>query len=238
MSDIKYISYSGTKYVVFPVTYKNKLKLPVLLDFDDFKSIHKLDKNWRCNDSGFVVCSHTSNGITRDVLMHEVIMLLNDNNKNKDKKKIIHINRIGLDNRKENLIYENENINKNIKKKKRTIILPKEAGIDPDSIPTYIWYMKPNESHGSRFIVKIADVKFTTTSSRDVSLNDKLEEAKTFLKNLFEERVDLKDEYSMNGDFNIVGKELLGSYYDIVNKAGYDYIKKSIPEHNTFKLLN
>lgn len=235
MENIKYMSYNNSRYVVFPVSYKNKLMLPVIIDYGDFKQIYKLNKKWRCNDNGFAVCSHTSNGVTRDVLMHELIMLLN--NDNKIKKKIIHINRIGLDNRKENLMYENENINKNIKKKKRTIILPKDSGIDPDNIPTYIWYMKPNETHGSRFIVKIDDIKFVTTSSRDVSLNDKLEEAKIFLKKLFEEREDLRESYSMNGDYNALGKELLNSYYDIVNKAGYDYIKKSIPEHNTFKLL-
>jgi hypothetical protein len=236
MENVKYISYNNTKYVVFSVNYKNNLKLPALLDYDSFRHIHKLNKKWRCNDNGFLVCSHTCNdGVNRDVLMHELIMLLN--NDNKEKKKIIHIDRIGLDNRKENLIYENENINKNIKKKKRTVILPKDSGINPDNIPTYIWYMKPNENHGSRFIVKISDIQFVTTSSRDVPLNDKLEEAKTFLKNLFDKREDLRNDYSMNGDYNALGKELLNSYYDIVNKAGYDYIKKSIPEHNTFKLL-
>lgn len=235
MEDVKYISYNSSKYVIFSVYYKNKLKLPGLLDFDDFKIIHKSDKKWRCNDNGFIVCSHTCDGITRDVLMHELVMLIH--NKNNDKKKILHLNRIGLDNRKENLIYDDENINRNIKKKKRTIILPKDSGINPDNIPTYIWYMKPDESHGSRFVVKIGDVKYTTTSAKDVSLNDKLEEAKMFLKNLFEERKDLKDEYSMNGDYNVLGKDLLHSYYNIVERSGYDHIKKYIPENNTTKLL-
>lgn len=236
MQDIKYISHNDSKYVIFSVYYKNKLKLPGLLDFDDFKVIHKGNKKWRINDNGFIVCSHTVNGVTRDVLMHELVMLLHNDNNN-IKKKILHINRIGLDNRKKNLAYEDENINKNIKKKKRTLELPKEDGIKIDDIPTYIWYMKPDDSHGPRFIVKIDDVQFTSTSARDVPLNDKLTEAKTFLKKLFEERQDLKEEYSMNGDYNGIGKELLNTYYDIVKKGGYTNIKKSIPQHNTNKLL-
>jgi hypothetical protein len=233
MQDIKYISYNNHKYVIFSVYYKNKLKLPGLLDYDDFNVVYKADKNWRVNDNGFIVCSHTVNNVTKDVLLHELVMLLH--NKNNVKKRIIHINRIGLDNRKSNLVYEDDNINKNIKKKKRTVTLP--DGIDADSIPTYIWYMKPDATHGSRFVVKIDDITFTTTSSKDISLSDKLEEAKAFLRKLFEERKDLKDEYSMNGDYNALGKELLTSYYNIVKRSDYDHIKKYVPEHNTNKLL-
>jgi hypothetical protein len=238
MEDARYISYNNQKCVVFSVMYKNKLKLPALLDYDDFIKISKLNKNWRCNENGFVVCSHTHNGTTQDVTLQKIVMLLHNGN-NDQKKKILHINRIGLDNRMENLMYDTQDkcINKNIKKKKRTVCLPKNCGINPDDIPTYIWYMAPDETHGARFIVKIGDITNVTTSSKDISLNDKLEEAKSFLKKLFEDREDLREDYSMNGDYNILGKDLLNSYYDIVKKAGYDHIKKSIPEHNTNKLL-
>ncbi len=236
MEDAKFME--NQKYVVFSVLYKNKLKLPALLNYDDYLKIKKLNKNWRCNDNGFVVCSHTYDGVTKEVTMQKIVMLLHNNN-NDENKKILHINRIGLDNRKDNLMYDDNNkcANKNIKKKKRTIVLPKKCGIVPDDIPTYIWYMGPDETHGERFAIKIGDVKYVTTSSKDVSLNDKLNEAKEFLKKLFEEREDLKEDYSMNGDYNILGKDLLNSYYDIVKKAGYSYIKKFIPEHNTAKLL-
>jgi hypothetical protein len=232
MQDIKYILHGGSKCVLFSVYYKNKLKLPGLLDKEDFDILNKAEKKWRVNDNGFIVCSHTIDNITRDVLMHELVMLLH--NPNNIKKKILHINRIGLDNRKSNLVYEGDIVNKNTKKKQRTINLP---GIKSDDIPTYIWYMKPDDSHGPRFSVKIGDVQYVTSSSWDISLNDKLNEAKKFLKNLFDTRPDLKEKYSMNGDYNKDGKDLLNSYYDIAQKGGYTNITKSIPQHNTNKLL-
>src|SRR5271166_4531925 len=115
MEDVRYISYNNQKYVVFSVMYKNKLKLPALLDYDDFIKINKLNKNWRCNENGFVVCSHTYNGVTQDVTLQKIVMLLHNGN-NDQKNKILHINRIGLDNRTENLMYDTQNkcINKNI----------------------------------------------------------------------------------------------------------------------------
>lgn len=236
MDDIKYLSHNNHKYVIFSVKYKNRTKLPGLLDYDDFLKISKLNKLWRCNDNGFIVCSHTDNGITKDVNMHEVVMLLHGKKSNN---KILHINRIGLDNRLENLMYDDKNklIQKNIKKKKRTVNLPPNCGIDIDDIPTYIWYMAPNESHGPRFVVKIGDVTWTSTSAKDVPLVDKLEDAKRHLKKIIESRDDLYREYSMNGDYNDEGKRLLNSYYTLVKYAGYKYVSKVIPDQKTFELL-
>ncbi len=236
MDDVKYLSNNGHKYVVFSVKYKNKTKIPGILDYDDFVKIQKLGKGWRCNDNGFIVCSHTTDGLTKDVNMHEVVMLLHGKKSNN---KIIHINRIGLDNRMENLMYDDKNklIQKNIKKKRRTVKLPAGSGIDVDDIPTYVWYMDGNMSHGPRFVIKIDDVTWASTSARDVPLIDKLEDAKRQLKKIIESRDDLYREYSMNGDYNDEGKRLLNSYYDMVKAAGYKYISKVIPDRRTFELL-
>ena len=235
MEDVKYVLYNGSKYAIFSVKYK-KLLLPGLLDHDDYLKIKKLNKNWRCNDNGFIVCSHTIDGVTKDVHMHEIVMLLHHN---KQKKKIIHINRIGLDNRSSNLMYDDvgKMVGKNVKKKERSTNLPKGCGIDPNDIPTYIWYVNQNGTSGARFVVKIGDVHWSTTSCKDVDLKTKLEYAKQYLRDLFSDRDDLCKEYSMNGDYNEEGKKLLNSYYDIVKYAGYDYIKKFIPEGTTKELL-
>lgn len=233
MENPKYIIYNNNKYVMFPIKYKSKIVLPVLLDYDDYKQISKLNKNWRCNNNGFVVCSHTVNGITKDVYLHEIIVLLN--NTNPQNKKIYHSNKIGLDNRKENLIFGNGNIN--TKKKKRTIVLPPNCGINADDIPTYVWYVAGNDKHGDKFIVKIDDVSYSTTTSKYVSINDKLDDARMFLKMLFIERNDLRLKYSMNGDLNGMGQELCNSYYNIINKIGYSHIKKPDQIHHTNDLL-
>ena len=240
MDCYKMISYDGQEYAVCKMRYKG-YKAPVVLDWDDYKAIKKLNKNWRCGTNGFVSCSHTVEGSTpKEVYLHELVMLLNnqENGLENQKSPIIHINRIGLDNRRENLIYDtvDKELNKNLQKKRRTIYLPREAGINPDKIPTYIWYMKPDSSHGERFTVNIGDINWKTTSSNNLSLKYKLEEAKLYLRHLLRSRPDLMEEYSMNGDYNREGMSMAESYYDIVDKAGFNNIQKIIP-NNTVSLL-
>lgn len=231
----KHIKYDGNNYTVFKVIYQNH-SLPVIVNFDDFKKIYKMNKKWKCNQNGFIYCTHTHKSISRDIYLHELIMVLN--NKSADYP-IIHINKIGLDNRFENLMYDepNKDTNKNIKKKKRTVELPKNSGIDPDTIPTYIWYVKPDETHGDRFLVDIGDFRWKTTSSKDIPLKQKLEEAKSYLKNLLKDNSQLVEEYSMNGDFTKEGKELLSSYYDIIHLAGFKNIERTEHTGSTFELL-
>ena len=59
-----------------------------------------------------------------------------------------HINRVGRDNRKENLRMATSQSaqNFNTKKRERKIELPEDCDITPDMIPRNIWYMKPNIS--------------------------------------------------------------------------------------------
>ena len=240
MDNYKLVDYEEEEYAVFKINYKEQ-RIPAIMDKGDFDIISKLKKNWRCNANGFILCSHTKNGITKDVYLHELIMLLKNKDEGSKKldKPIIHINRVGLDNRRENLMYDviEKDLNKNAKKKKRTIELPLDSGIDPDDIPTYIWYMRPDQSHGDRFVVNIGDVSWKTSSSYDLSLRYKLEEAKLFVRELLRSRHDLLDEYSMNGDYTKEGKELLHTYYDIIHYAGYNNVKRVIPEHSTVELL-
>ncbi|ARF09837.1 hypothetical protein Indivirus_4_9 [Indivirus ILV1] len=236
MDNYKRITHNDQDYSIINIRYKDN-QLPILLDWDDFVAIEKLKKKWKCNGNGFIYCQQDGN----DYYLHELIMSLRnkDGNLKLQNKPIVHINRIGLDNRRENLIYDmiNKDVTKNAKKKKRTIVLPKKCGIDPDTIPTYIWYMRPDSSHDERFMVNIGDVTWKTTSSSDLSLKYKLEEAKMFLRHLLRSRPDLHEEYSMNGDFNREGIELLNTYYDIIHSNGYSHIKKVIPDNNTFDLL-
>ena len=236
----KKVSYNGNEYAVCKIAYKD-YTLPVTLDYNHYNTVSKLGKRWRCNPNGFVSCSHTINGVSKEVYLHELVMALHNKEEGVSlkQKPILHINRVGLDNRKENLLYDmaDKEVNKNSKKKKRTIELPKESGVDVDDIPTYIWYMKPDATHGERFVVNIGDVSWKTTSSNGLSLKYKLEEVKLYVRTLLRERPDLVEEYSMNGDYTVQGKKLLKTYYSIAQEAGFDNIKKYIPENNTMALL-
>jgi len=174
--DYKKIKYSNKNYGIFELKYKN-VGVPVIMDWNDFKQIKNINKSWYINDYGAVVTRHIINNTNSEIYLHELVLAFkslddynNDINndatnkyiKNKDgeKKPIVHINKFGIDNRRINLMYDDtdKNTNKNLKKKKRIIELPENSNIDPDEIPTYVWYIKPNGSHGDRFIVEIGSI--------------------------------------------------------------------------------
>ena len=238
--DYNIVSYKKKKYVVMCITHKD-IKYPLVINETDIDTIERLELEWKYNKHGFAVCSIPYKNGIKDIYMHMVIMILKlqDVNQETSDKHIIHINNIGLDNRRENILYDEQNkdINKNIIKKKRTIILPENSNIDPDDIPTYVWYMKPNKSHGERFMVSVGSYKWKTTSSKKFSLVYKLEEAKLYLRELKKKKPELFSEYSMNGDYTNLGKQLSESYYDIVHLAGYKNIKRYIHTNNTKKYL-
>lgn len=247
--DYDIINYKNKDYAVICINYKPKahenlpklIELPVVVDVQDLPIIKKLNKKWKSNKFGFISCSHTYNNQTKEVYLHEIVMALKlkDSRKRKKDIPILHVNNIKLDNRRENLIYNKagKDEKKNSKKKKRTVNLPSESGISPNELPTYVWYMKPNGSHGDRFMVDIGDVQWKTTSSKKLSLRYKLEEAKTYLRQLKRRRPDLFEDYSMNGDYTKKGKKLIDDYYSIVHLAGYDHIEKYIHKNKTNELL-
>lgn len=242
MTNLEYdkIRYKNKYYGVICVKYKN-LDLPVVVDWSDLQIIRNLNKTWKCNNMGVASCSHTHNGITKDVYLHEVVMTLKNKSQGlrKKNKPIIHINRIGLDNRRENILYDtcDKDMNRNSKKKKRTIELPANSGIKIDEVPTYVWYMKPDKTHGERFMVQIGDITWKTTSSKKLSLRYKLEEAKLYLRQLKQANPSLFEEYSMNGDYTKDGINLNNSYYVIIKRAGYDHLKKYEPQNLTDQIL-
>jgi predicted transcriptional regulator len=154
--------------------------------------------------------------------MHEIVMKHNNMN-NISNTPIIHINNIHFDNRIENLQFDivNKEHVKNTKKKNRIIDLS-EHGINASDIPTYVWYLKPDDTHGERFAIEIPnELSWRTTSSKKVSLKYKLEEAKKYLRNLKFNRPDIFELYSMNGDLTSKGTKLLKDYKRIIEMAGF-----------------
>lgn len=218
--------------------YYNGEKVPIIIDLNIYKIIVKLDKSWHVNDKGLVVTTykiHDNNGDNiKEIYLHDIVMKLNNKNMNKP---ILHINKIGVDNRLCNLMYDtcDKDILKNIKKKSRTVNLPKESNINPDEIPSFVWYLKEDDTHGDRFIIELGDIRWKSTASKKVSLRYKLEETKKYLRYLKYDRPDLFEDYSMNGDLNNEGKKILDSFIEISQKAGFNNIKKI--NNNTDKYI-
>jgi hypothetical protein len=103
-----------------------------------------------------------------------------------------HISKNGLDNRRTNLRIVNVSgpgaAAANHAKKKRTTELPGTSGIKPADIPTHIWYVQANGYHRDRFAIefKTEGILWKSTSSKDVTLQEKLQQAKTKLEELYE----------------------------------------------------
>ena len=216
------VFYNNKSYIVIQFLYKN-IKVPVIVDDSIFNTLIKLNGSWLINPSGIVLFLYKQNNILFEIYLHDIVKKFTDGD-NYLSKPIIHINRIGLDNRYENLIYDipHKSICKNLRKKKRTITLPKYSNINVSSIPTFVWYLKKDSSHGDRFLVNINDTIWKSTSSSLVSLKYKLEETKKFLRLYRDSYPDLFYKYSMNGDYNENGLSMLKNFYDIIKPFNYN----------------
>jgi len=232
------ITYNNKKYSIIKVPYK-RYKVPILLNKDIYTTINGYNKNWTLNSAGYLYTTINN----KSIYLHDIIYKLTKLNKLNDKynlsKKdnkyhILHINKIPLDYRIENLMEDrpNKNIKKNLQKKSRTIKL---KNINVDSIPSFIWYMKDDGVHGERFQIDLGDIKWKTTSSSELSLRYKLEEAKKYLRQYkIKNNVNFL-ENSMNSDLNTHGIKLKQEFYKILEKNNmyYDYSFTN----NTDKLL-
>lgn len=211
----KIIQYKDKEYIV-GITDDNK---PFIFDKNKLKDVSKV--NYYIHNTGYVCCrleSHT-------YLHHQLITNYEFNGE----LYIDHINRIKSDNRNSNLrlITQSEQ-NKNQSKQKRTIVLPENCGINPQDIPTFIWYIKANGNHGDRWCVEIkGKYIWKTTSSKILSTKCKFELAKKHLRNLIDLQLELFIGHCMNGELSDTGKLLENEYIDILRLAGYNYNKNN-----------
>jgi hypothetical protein len=249
------LEYRGKRYTVAVIKYAG-YSLPILLDREVYKVIKKLDKKWYVNDKNHVYCIHYSqnlDGSSRPtaIYLHEIVVKITKhaNLSYPRNRPIIHINNIHFDNRIENLQFDTPNKDhlKNTKKKNRTINLSK-YGIKVEELPTYMWYLKPDSSHGDRFTIEIpGHIHWRTTASKKVSLRYKLEEAKKYLRHLKNNRPDIFESFSMNGDMTSHGIKLYKEYNVMIAKAGFvmkdlsndktdDFLRQTTTNLSTFEI--
>ena len=211
----KIVNYNNKEYIVAN-TNKNK---PFIFDKDKLDILPGV--TYSINSLGYVTCKLESS-----TLLHHLIT----NYKFNGELYVDHINRITNDNRASNLrlITQSEQ-NKNQSKQKRSIILPENSGINPQDIPTFIWYIKAHGCHGDRWCVEIKNkYLWKTSSSKKLSTKCKFELAKKHLRNLIEFKPELFIGHCMNGELTDIGKILENEYIDILNLAGYNYNKNNV----------
>jgi hypothetical protein len=144
----------------------------------------------------------------RELYLHNFLMKPGPN------QAVQHINKNGLDNRRENLrIVEDSVASIGHAKKKRNVELPPMCGIKPEEIPKHIWYVQANGYHRDRFAIefKTEGILWKSTSSKEVSLKEKLEQAVTKLEELYElyPHLDPKREDELSAALEKSFKEIL-----------------------------
>ena len=184
--DYKSVNYNNNDYVIGTIQFKSE-DIKFIIDKDDYSKIS--ERAWHFASGNYISSAYLcGDGKKRELYLHNLIMGMDLFTGKGTKESVDHINRNGLDNRKENLrIISQSEQNMNQSKKKRNITLPSDSGIKPEDIPKHIWYIKANGLHGDRFAVefKTENICMKTTSSKKISLINKLEDAKKILNELY-----------------------------------------------------
>ena len=180
----------GVKCISGIVKFKEN-QITFLIDCDDFEKVK--EENWHAITGGkYIGRTVVVNNSIKILYLHNFIMNRFDFPGKGAKESVDHINRNGLDNRKCNLRFISQTIqNTNQKKRERWAQLPEGIA----DLPKHIWYVKANGLHGDRFCIELKTEKIVwkTTSSKKVSIQDKLEQARAKLEELYREYPYLKE---------------------------------------------
>ena len=194
--DYRYVNYNNKEYVV-GTTQHNDSDVQFVFDKENMKEVEK--RPWHLSSGKYIGSTfYLDGGVKLELYLHNLIMGKISFDGKGQVETIDHINRNGLDNRKENLriiTQSQQNINQG--KKKRTVILPDKCDINPQDIPRHIWYVRAQGQHGDRFAIefKTEGIKWKGTSSKKIDLKEKLQQAKEKLEELYIEYPYLHPEY-------------------------------------------
>jgi hypothetical protein len=213
--DIVYIhvQYHNKEYTIMKIRFNDGF-IKGLIDREEFIKVK--DYSWHYVANGYISHGLQIDGKKKELYLHNMVKGRIGFPGKGSKESIDHINRNGLDNRKENLRLVTQSAqNINQKQKERRIELPADSGVTVDEIPKHVWYIKSNGSHGDRFGIdlKTENIKWKSTSAKNVSLQDKLKAAKEQLQIYYQQFPYLNPN---NEDKNKEMEDLAKSYEEIV----------------------
>ena len=197
MSSKKAVGRPAGKIWYVPVEYNNKNYIvgmissngePMAFVFDEDDRDKVVGRSWHVSSNKYIGSAEISDGDRKQIFLHNLVSNRLEFPGKGAKETIDHINREGFDNRKENLrLISQSEQNMNQTKRERNITLPEGCEVNAEDIPRHIWYIKANGAHGDRFAIefKSENLCWKTTSSKKVSLREKLEEAKVKLQELY-----------------------------------------------------
>jgi hypothetical protein len=208
-----HVLYHDKEYTVMKIKHHDTY-IYGLIDREDFDEVK--EHTWHYTANAYLSYTHRFDRNQKAVYLHNIVMGQLEHPGKGAKESIDHISRNGLDNRKENLrliTQSAQNINQ--KQKERRVELPTGLGITIDDLPKHVWYIKANGSHGDRFGIdlKTENIKWKSTSAKNVSLQDKLKAAKEQLEIYYQQYPYLNPQHE---DKNKEIDELMKSYEEII----------------------
>jgi len=163
------------------------------IDKDDLEKVQT--RQWYVCVGGLYIGTHVNIAGKRKVLyLHNFIMNRLTFPGKGTTESVDHINRNGLDNRKSNLRVVSQSVqNTNQRAKARCAELPEGCGITLEELPKHVWYIKASEAHGDRFgiDIKTRNIKWKSSSSKALTLRQKLDETIRVLEEFTSSSVEL-----------------------------------------------
>jgi hypothetical protein len=221
----KEVEYKDKKYIVGYCIFNEKED--ILFVFDNNNKEKVINRKWHIVSDDYIsstIIDEIDNK-TKQLYLHNFVMDKLTFNGKGQTQSIDHINRIGRDNRIENLRELSQTQqNYNQSKRERIVELPPGCGIKPNDIPTNIFYRKSDGIHGDRFLIDIKlpaeRIRDQSTSSKNIDLKTKLEEAKLKLKKIRVKHPEIIEIDEMVDNFK-QRNELIKSFNIILMKSGF-----------------
>jgi len=172
----KDVSYNGIEYSVGSILYKDNL-VEFVIDRVDLSAVSQYAWHFVGNGLATTLVGEKK----RELYMHALIMGPGPT------QLVQHISGNGLDNRRANLRLIAKSDAALNRVKGRNVELPALCGLKPEDIPRHVWYVQANGYHRDRFAIefKTEGILWKSTSSKSVSLQEKLEAAKAKLVELY-----------------------------------------------------